>query len=176
MSESTISVADFAAMHGLHKQHVFKIINRLGINQTKKRGNRGQSTSYISNEDSQTILENVSKKTKIQTQRDSVSEASLYDIGIFYLIQLEPEYDPNRIKLGFANDLDERLRKHRCSAPYAKVLKFWQCRRLWEKTVIECVTSDCERLHTEVFRAVSLEGVIAKCSQFFDLIRLCDLF
>jgi hypothetical protein len=29
-------------------------------------------------------------------------DAALYDIGVFYLLRLEPEHDPNRFKIGFA--------------------------------------------------------------------------
>lgn len=65
--------------------------------------------------------------------------------------------------------MNDRLRQHRCSAPYTKVIKTWACRRLWEKTAIECIAQECERLHTEVFRAQSLEAVEAKCEQFFAL-------
>jgi hypothetical protein len=54
------------------------------------------------------------------------------------------------------------LRQLRCSAPYIQVMKTWPCRRLWEKTAIECVTEGCERLHTEVFRALFLETVEEK--------------
>jgi hypothetical protein len=41
---------------------------------------------------------------------------------------------------------------------------------LWEKTAIDCVTNGCEQLHTEVFRAESLEAVEGKCVQFFKLL------
>ena len=99
-------------------------------------------------------------------------DTSLYDIGVFYLLHLEPEHDPNRFKVGFASNLDERLRQHRCSAPLAQIVKTWPCRRLWEKTAIACVTEGCDQLHTEVFRASSLAAVEAKCSQFFALMPL----
>lgn len=89
-------------------------------------------------------------------------DAALYDIGVLYLLCLEPEHDPNRFKVGFGNNLNERLRQLRCSAPYIQVMKTWPCRRLWEKTAIECVTEGCERLHTEVFRALFLETVEEK--------------
>jgi hypothetical protein len=42
-------------------------------------------------------------------------------------------------------------------------------RRLRERTAIDCVTESCDRLHTEVFRCLSLETVIAKCEQFFGM-------
>jgi hypothetical protein len=61
------------------------------------------------------------------------------DQGVFYLLQLEPEHDPGRIKAGFAVSLPERLRTLRCSAPFTKVVRTWPCKVLWERTAIESV-------------------------------------
>jgi len=85
------------------------------------------------------------------------------------VIQLEPNYDPSRFKVGFTTEIDGRLRKHRCSAPFAQCLKTWPCRRTWERAAIDCVTDGCEQLHTEVFRAVSLENVAARAEAFFSV-------
>ena len=50
-------------------------------------------------------------------------------VGVFYVIQLIPELDANRIKLGFAEDASARLAQHRTAAPTATVLKTWPCKR-----------------------------------------------
>ena len=116
------------------------------------------------------VLEALASSQRSQDGQNSeesdFTDAALYDIGFFYLLCLE---DPSRFKVGFASNLNERLRQHRCSAPYTQVVKTWPCRRLWEKTAIECVTDGCERLHTEVFRSQSLESVEQKCERFFTL-------
>lgn len=176
MTESLISVKDFAEENGLLKQTVFKVIKRLGIEPEKSRGgdqNRGQTISYITEREAQMVLDalasTMSARVTAEGESMSVPEAALYDIGVFYLLSLEPEHDPTRFKVGFASNLNERLRQHRCSAPFAEVVKTWPCRRLWEKTAIECVTDGCEQLHTEVFRAQSVDAVEAKCNQFFQL-------
>jgi hypothetical protein len=36
-------------------------------------------------------------------------------------------------------------------------------------TAIECVTTNCTRLHTEIFRAESLDAVRRKSEEFFKL-------
>lgn len=88
---------------------------------------------------------------------------------MFYLIQLEPELDPLRIKLGFATDVNERLRSHKTSAPLAELVQTWPCKLLWEKTAIECITNGAEQMYTEVFRVDNLEETIALADRFFDL-------
>ncbi|MCL2065374.1 MAG: GIY-YIG nuclease family protein [Candidatus Cloacimonetes bacterium] len=89
--------------------------------------------------------------------------------GYFYLIQLEPDLDPGRFKVGFATSLEDRIRQHKCSAPLLKLKKHWACKSLWEKTIIDCITNDCEKIHTEVFRSTSIDIVIKKCDEFFDI-------
>ena len=36
------------------------------------------------------------------------------EVGVFYLIQLEPQFDPGRFKVGFAANISDRLRALRC--------------------------------------------------------------
>ena len=107
------------------------------------------------------------------TNLDKESQVSRYaetdEMGVFYLIQLEPDHDPCRFKVGFAVNMPDRLRAHRCAAPFSKVVKKWPCKRLWEKTAIDCITATCARLHTEVYRSQSLDDIIKKADDFFNL-------
>jgi hypothetical protein len=132
---SRISIKDFSQQHGLLKPTVFKVLKRLGIEPSKSRGDsqsRGQMVSYITEDESRQVLEALVSPTQAIEEGGTASEldAHLYDVGVFYLLSLEPECDPTRFKVGFTNDLDERLRTHRCSAPFATVVKIWPCRRL----------------------------------------------
>ena len=172
MSENLISVTEFAAKDGLWKTTVFKVLKRLQIEPAKSHG-ESRIRSYISADEGRRVLEELASTrtspVNEQSEDSELPDAVLYDIGVFYLLSLEPEHDPRRFKVGFASNLNDRVSTHRCSAPFAKVVGQWTCRRLWEKTAIECVTEGCERLHTEVCRAESLEAVKTKCEQFFAL-------
>ena len=56
----------------------------------------------------------------------SPEEAAKYDrYGYFYLVQLVPEALPNRVKIGFADNVEKRLTEHRTAAPTAKLLEAW---------------------------------------------------
>jgi len=85
------------------------------------------------------------------------------------IIQLEPEHDLGRFKVGFATNIEERLRSHKTAAPFYKVLRTWPCKLLWEKTAMECASQGCVRLHTEVFRTDAIDEVQSRCEQFFGL-------
>lgn len=167
MSIETISIIDVAKNLGKRKAHIFKILRRLGIETVKEKSNtaRGQKIAYITSVDYSRIREYFSV-----VENDSDALTVQPDVGgFFYLIQLEPNHDPGRFKLGFATNVEERLRSHKTAAPFSKVLKAWPCKLLWEKTAIECVSQGCVRLHTEVFRTESIEEVQTRCEQFFKL-------
>ncbi len=170
VNDDLISVFDAAQKLGIYKQTLFKVIKRLGVDTIKQKSSahRGQAISYITIKDFDLIVENRSITDNHEKGTSPISSTQI-DHGVFYLIQLEPEQDPGRFKLGFASNMHERLRSHRCSAPFADIVKTWPCHVLWEKTAIDCVTQGCEKLHTEVFRANDIEGVKNKCEQFFAL-------
>ena len=167
MKSEPVSVLQIADKLDKRKQHVFKVIRRLGIEKKLKKSAtaRGQRIAYVTREDYKRIKEYFSAAGDEATYDTVDSDTG----GVFYIIQLEPEHDPGRIKLGFATNIDERLRSHRTAAPFSKVLETWPCKLLWEKTAIECAAQDCERLHTEIFRAKSIEAVQERCEQFFTL-------
>jgi hypothetical protein len=175
MQKEPISVIDAAKQLGQYKQTILKIIKKLNIATIKQRHSehRGQAISYITPEDLTRLATYFSnnKKSLDEVAIDHSNEIDLSDTGVFYLIQLEPNHDPGRFKVGFATIIDERLRKHLCSAPFSTVIGTWPCRRLWEQTAIDYVTADCEKIHTEVFKTNTIESVKIKCEQFFSLMR-----
>jgi len=167
MGDDLISVADAAKALGRNKQSIFKIIDRLKIEKVliKSEDARGQKAAHISLNDFDILGSYVDGASSEAVSLDADSNSG----GYFYVIQLEPELDPNRLKLGFAVSVDDRLRKHKTAAPFSKVLAFWPCKLLWEKTVIDCLTEDSEKVYTEVFRVEDVDGTIRKAEAFFEL-------
>ena len=91
------------------------------------------------------------------------------DVGLFYIMQLEPDHDPGRFKAGFSVEIEGRLQKHRCSALFIPCIKTWPCRRTWERAAIDCITEGCEKLHTEVFRSTALQEFVRRAEAFFSV-------
>jgi hypothetical protein len=164
-----IAVADLADELGTYRATIFKIMKRLGIQPVKRRDSErgGQQIALVTHAEASAIREAFAagRRSGADASGDGVALAA--DEGRFYLIQLEPEHDPGRFKVGFTTDLDGRLRHHRCSAPFAQYRKHWPCRRNWERAAIDCMTAGLEQLHTEVFRAPSLDEVLARGERFF---------
>jgi hypothetical protein len=173
MNEDLISVIDVARQHGKRKQTVFKVLRRLGIRPSKRRSssNKNQMIACITQEEFRLVsveMQALRGRDDFEPSGDQGADDFVStEVGVFYLIQLEPELDPGRFKVGFAASMSERLRHLQCSAPFAVVVRTWPCRRLWEKTAIESVAAGCERLHTEVFRTGSMDEIIRRCERFF---------
>ena len=167
MQESKmISIIDLADEIGVRKQTIFKVARRLGIEtqKLKTEQGRGQQVAHVSDEEAALIRGAVSVSDRSDDVDPEDSAA-----GWFYLIQLEPVMDPGRIKLGFAIDVQQRLRKHKTSAPFCILVRRWPCKQLWEKTAIDCISNGLERLHTEVFRVPDLSATINVADRFFSL-------
>ena len=179
MSEETITsavaIADLADELGTYRQSIFKVAKRLRIQPVKRReeSRRNQQIAFVTQTEAAAI------RAEFATRRrtgDSTGEIPFtVEEGMFYVIQLEPEHDPGRLKLGFTTDLVGRLRHHRCSAPFAAYIKSWPCRRVWERAAIDCLTDSLEQLHTEVFRASSLEKVLERGDSFFAVMPKVNL-
>src|SRR5579862_8350305 len=173
MTEERISIIDLAKELGIrHKQTVFKVVKKLRIQPAKHRDSvHGQLIYTITLADADTVRSYFANRRNSggTNAEGSPSIRTANGTGVFYLIQLEPVGDPGRFKVGFATDLKERLRKHRCSAPLAKTVKSWPCRENWERTAIDCVTNGCEKLHIEVFRTTSLAEIVRRADAFFQV-------
>ena len=102
---------------------LFKIVKKLGLNPIKQRDpERGnQLVATVTPDEALQIRREILTRARVASVIDPEGNELLTDSGQFYLIQLEPQHDPGRIKLGFTTDLEERLRKHRCSAPFSQV-------------------------------------------------------
>ena len=166
-----IAVAELADELGTYRSTIFKLVKRLGIQPVKRRDieRGGRQIALVTPSEASAIREEFAARRRFGTDVSGDGEALTADEGKFYLIQLEPEHDPGRFKVGFTTDLAGRLRHHRCSAPFAQYRKHWPCRRTWERAAIDCMTAGLEQLHTEVFRGRSLDEVLARGERFFDV-------
>jgi hypothetical protein len=175
MSEELISVVDLASQVGKRKQTVFKVLRRLHIEPRKLRSSESSGqlvVSYVTAGESRLVAAELRSPGPGPKPGDDFAappEALPDEHGVFYLLLLEPDHDPGRFKVGFTVSLAERLRTLRCSAPFTKVKRTWPCKMLWERTAIDSVTEGCKQLHTEVFRAESIEPVLQRCEQFFSV-------
>jgi hypothetical protein len=166
--ETYISVKHLAEQLGMDRSHARRYVLKLGFKPQKRRtaDSGSQLTLTVTTQEAETILKNRRDRGFTPEAKALESEA-----GVFYVIQLVPELDAKRIKLGFAIDLNDRLVQHRTSAPTATVLKSWPCKRSWETTVMDCLSSvACRHILNEVFECDSLDDLTRKGDELFRIL------
>lgn len=163
-----ISIKHLAKELGMDRSHARRYILGLGLQPQKRRtsDSGSQLTLTLTEEEAQFALQRRREQGFLDSQKVIQLES-----GVFYVIQLIPELDRRRIKLGFAIDINERLLQHRTAAPTAKVVKTWPCKRSWELTVMDCLSSaKCRLILNEVFECDDLEMLIDLGEKFFGLL------
>jgi hypothetical protein len=169
-----ITLKELAKRLGLTRSHARKYVQKVGRIHgfagrkvhTRDSG-AGPAPLTFSKEEAEIILRE--RQHTFGTDSKPAQEVQ-GDTGYFYIIQLVPDLDPKRIKLGFATNVRERLAQHQTSAPTAVCFKRWPCKRSWEQTAIECVTiGSCRLIKNEVFECDDVEAVARKAEEFFKL-------
>ncbi len=167
MPEEYVSLKSLAAQLGLDRSNARKYVLRLGIRPHKRRtpDSRGQLTLAVSASEAELVL---------KTRRDQGflgSKPVSNEVGVFYVMQLVPELDPRRIKLGYADDIKSRLAQHRTSAPTAVLVRQWPCKRSWEETAIDCLSAcSCKLILSEVFECENLDALLQRGDDLFALL------
>ena len=85
-----------------------------------------------------------------------------HDQGLFYILDLIPEADINRLKFGFTSNVTNRLKQHQTTAP----------KRVWEVAAMDVIgrgESQVGHERSEVFDVYSVEEVIHRGDQFFSM-------
>jgi hypothetical protein len=173
-----VSLIDLAKRLGVDPTTVHRLIKRvgskLGISVQKGRGNtsNGKWTHYLSREDAERLTAYYESKSE---QRDEqISEDAFQTFGVFYVIQLIPEALPHRIKIGYTDNLEQRLTDHRTAAPTARVLASWPCKRSWDYAAMDSITREgCDWVLNEVFEG-DPDGFVRRGNEFFALMPKSD--
>jgi len=170
MPQIYIPIKKIAETLGVDRSNARKIILNYGFAPIKVRTleSKKQLTLALTKEEAQELYE---KRIKNGYNSDNQKAMGTENgKGEFYLIQLVPELDPKRIKLGFASNAKLRLQSHRTAAPTAKLVKSWPCKKIWEQAVIDSITRyGCSKIGIEVFQIDTLKEIIKKADSFFEI-------
>lgn len=166
-SSDYVSLKSLADELGLDRSNMRKYVKKSGLEPHKRRtpDSANQLTLAITPDEADFIRNR--RRSEGYDSQTTVTR----DAGVFYIIQLVPELDLRRLKLGFADDLDARLSQHRTAAPTATVLNSWPCKRSWETTVMDALTAKgCRLILNEVFECDSPDELVTFANQLFELL------
>jgi len=172
--QELVPLAEIAKRLGLDRSNARRWLLKNGFRFLRIRTpeTKGQLTLAMPEQDVQAAIE-LRKRLGFSVGRQRGAAITSQDAengGCFYVIQLVPEFEPNRIKLGFSTNIDKRLASYRTIAPTARLVKTWPCRFSWEQAAMACAVGDqCKRIGAEVYDCTDLDSVIARLDQFFHL-------
>lgn len=153
------------------RRTLVKFGDELGITVQKMKlsGSKGALTQCVSAEDANTLVAFFENKPKSDQIGGSENELTYRRFGYFYIIQVVPELMPNRLKIGFTDNLDQRLREHQTSAPTARLVKYWECKRSWDQSVMDSITREnCALVMNEVYEG-DVELFVGRADAFFAM-------
>ncbi|HHT9126847.1 MAG TPA: hypothetical protein ACFYD6_13680 [Candidatus Brocadiia bacterium] len=114
------------------------------------------------------------RRDPVSPRAKDAAQYDRYQYGSFYIIQLVPEALPTRVKIGYADDVDQRLNEHRTAAPTARLLKAWPCKKSWDYTAMDSITREgCKRVRNEVYEG-DITGFLERAEGFFALMPKPD--
>ena len=141
-----------------------RVADELGIIPTKGK----QNVIYLKREDADALI-SYYETHQSRTPRDAITEQSFQKFGYFYIIQLVPEALPDRVKIGYTDNLDARLAEHRTAAPTSKLINSWLCKRSWDYAAMDSITREgCALVLNEVYEG-DLTGFVERADAFFRL-------
>lgn len=166
-----VSIKELAETMGMDRSHARRYILALGYSPHKRRtpDSHNQLTLALPRSEAEAVL------AKRREQGFIGGGSVVSDRGFFYVIQLVPEIAPQRIKLGFATNVSDRLQQHRTAAPTAALLKCWPCRGVWERTAMDCMTREgCRLIANEVFECDQLDSLVCRGDKLFQQLPAPD--
>jgi hypothetical protein len=172
-SDEFVSIKDLAKRLGMDRSHARRYVLKLGyaFHQRRTPDSGSQLTLCVTGAEADEIVSQRAAKGFIASTVVAVS-----DVGVFYVIQHVPELDPKRLKLGFAESLEQRLSQHRTAAPTARVLQAWACKRSWELTAMDALTRvGCRLILNEVFECDEPEALVERGEAFFSMLPQPDV-
>ena len=127
-----------------------------------------QRALVVTAEDAEAIVKARAEEGFLASEHNGVPS----EHGVSYAIQVVPDLDPHRVKLGFASTITERLAQHRTIAPTASVLKTWPSHRAWEQAAMDSLTRGWHVIGGEVYECSDLDELRDRGDAFFALMPI----
>jgi hypothetical protein len=104
VNDDYVSIKDLAKRLGIDRSHARRYVMRLGCSFHKRRtaDSGSQLTLCVTSAEADEIASERADRGFIASTMVTIS-----DVGVFYVIQLVPDLDPRRLKLGFAESLEQ---------------------------------------------------------------------
>jgi hypothetical protein len=170
----SFTLVDIAKRLGIDVSTARRLVQRVGAQLGLAPTKGKQNVIYLTAEDAERLIAYYESQTN-RTFAEGDSEPAFARFGFFYLIQLVPEALPNRIKVGYTDNVEKRLAEHRCSAPTAKLVKAWPCKRSWDYAAMDSITREsCALVLNEVYEG-DVSAFVSRAEAFFAIMPAAEI-
>ncbi len=162
-----ILLSELAQEWGLDKSNARKYVLKQGFDFVRVRGNDPSHQLVLA------LTQSDAEMVREQRTREGYNgkEPVINGWGYFYIVQVAPDLDESRIKLGYATDYKRRVAAYRTLSPTAKLFMVWPCRSIWERTAIDSITRiDCISTGGETYTCSDLTALCKRGHDFFSLL------
>src|SRR5260221_4503565 len=131
MSEEYVLLSTLAQEWSIDKSTARKYVKHHGYDFMRVRGDdrTHQAVLALKTEDAELIRE---VRSHEGYSNGNGSRPVENGVGVLYVVQIMPDADSSRIKLGYASDANRRLASYRTVSPSATIVKTGPCRASWE--------------------------------------------
>jgi hypothetical protein len=145
----------------------YAIKNGFSFARVRTEGSRKQLTLALTEDDAEALKQLRDAQGFMQTKNPKPIENG---DGFFYVLQVIPELDATRVKLGFTCNMTGRLQSHRTTSPTAVFIAHWPCKKPWEIAAMASITRiECRTIGFEVFVCEDTQSLVSRGHAFFSL-------
>jgi hypothetical protein len=163
--ERPISLKQLADELGFHSSSIRKIVIRRGFAPFRlSEGNN--KPLYLKASDAESFKQQI-----LNEQNNRVvpkAEISSSRISGVYLIEVPSYEGKNRFKIGWSDNLSDRLSTYRTIIPDLHVKAVWQTSDSWcERAALKCAARLGPRVHQELFEFENISSVLSELNDLF---------
>lgn len=165
MADKPVSLKQLADELGFHSSSIRKIAARCGFAPFRlSEGNN--KPLYLKADDAKAFKQQIlNEKNNKFIPKSGISTPKTSGV---YLIEV-PSYDgKNRIKIGWSDNLSDRLSTYRTLIPDLRVKAFWPTSDAWcERAALKCAEGLGRRIHQELFEFENIDSALSVLNDFF---------
>lgn len=169
-NERPVSLKQLAEEVGFHTSAVRKAVVRRGFHPFRlSEGNN--KPLFLRRRDAELFRQQIeSERNNSVLAGVSVSPSRISGV---YFIEV-PSYEGiNRIKIGWSENLADRLSTYRTIVPDLRVKGFWQTTDAWcERAALRCAERSGKRVHEELFEFEDADSILAELTDLFSKMGL----
>jgi hypothetical protein len=161
-----VSLKQLADEIGFHSSSIRKIVVRRGF--TPFRLSEGKNKPlYLKATDAEAFKQQISNEQNNRViPKTGISSSKISGV---YIIEVPSYEGKNRFKIGWSDNLSDRLATYRTIVPDLRVKAVWQTSDSWcERAALKCAERFGRRVHQELFEFEDINSALNELNDLFS--------